>query len=103
MRLPMEFTSNLFMKTGELPCASMVHCEYHGIPWMFDFSIMTETSWEEFGSVDFSRKKTWKGLARAFRTKLERLDILPQSIEQYLSVAGPRVNWLLCLVGELLF
>jgi hypothetical protein len=100
MRVPMELratryglASNLFMEAGELPCVSMSHCEYHDIPWLFDFYIRFRTSWESFNTSTFPQKKSGERLTQAFRMKLAKPDILPQSIEQYLSVAGPRMDW----------
>jgi hypothetical protein len=100
MRLPMELratryglASNLFMETGELPCVSMAHCAYHDIPWMFDFYIRQKSSWERWETDDFPAMKSGATLTEAFYEKLRRPDILPKSIDHYLSVAGPRVSW----------
>jgi hypothetical protein len=99
VRLPMELraaryglASNLFLEAGEQRCVSMAHCEYHNIPWEFDFYTPTRTSWEAFEEPKFGEKNTEEELASSFARKFTGPDPLPTSIEHYLSVAGPR-SW----------
>jgi hypothetical protein len=85
--------SNLVMDVGELRCLTMAHCEGNGFPWEFDFYIKRHASWNPFEIRDFPRKLTGEALTEAFRRKLASPDVLPSSIDAYLSVAGKREQW----------
>jgi hypothetical protein len=72
--------SELFMEIGDIPCMSMAHCEFHGIPWRFDFGYGGRKSWAGFVARDILHGNKGDFLTHLFETKLASGHLLPDDV-----------------------
>jgi hypothetical protein len=87
MRLVMELraaqlglASNLYMECGPTGCVSMTQCNSRKIPWMFDWDLKQNRSWEFFIRYSFGKELTGASLERAWQAKMNGPDPIPRSL-----------------------